>query len=154
MKIPAKLIPGDDTVVAALRWSIVIIFALFGIAKFAAYEAEGVAPIGQNYPLFFWLYPLFGVQGASNVIGTIELATGAIIAIGARVPLASLIGGLMGMFTFLVTLSFSFGVPQLWEPGYGFPFMGSTAQFLFKDVVLLAACFAIAVAGAKRVNAA
>lgn len=153
MQIPTKYVPADATVVAGLRWSIVIIFALFGIAKFAAYEAEAIAPIGQAYPLFFWLYPLFGVQGASNVIGAIELLTGAMIALGARLPLAGLIGGLMGMFTFLVTLSFSLGVPNLWEQGYGFPFIGPFGQFLFKDIVLLAACFAIAVAGAKRLRA-
>lgn len=150
MKIPANLIPRDDAVVGSLRWAMVIIFALFGTAKFAAYEAEGVAGIAQHYPLFAWMYPLWGVQGASNVIGTIELATGLLIALGSRIPLASLVGGLMGMFTFLVTLSFSLGAPGVWEKGYGFPFMGSTGQFLFKDVVLLAACFAIAVAGAKR----
>lgn len=152
MRAPDKYIPRDETVVAALRWSMVVIFALFGIAKFAAYEAEAVAPIGQAYPLFFWLYPLFGVQGASNVIGSIELVTGAMIALGSRIPLAGLVGGLMGMFTFLVTLSFAFGVPNIWESGYGFPFIGSFGQFLFKDVVLLAACFAIAVAGAKRLR--
>ena len=37
---------------------------------------------------------------------------------------------------------FSFGA-TLWEDGYGFPFMGSTAQFLFKDAVLLAGCLAL-----------
>ncbi len=149
-----KLIPRDEAVVAALRWSMVIIFALFGTAKFAAYEAEGVAGIAQHYPLFAWMYPLWGVQGASNAIGTIELATGLMIALGARFAFASLIGGLMGMCTFIVTLSFSLGAPNVWEAGYGFPFMGSTGQFLFKDVVLLAACFGIAVAGAKRLRAA
>lgn len=128
--------------IGALRWSMVFIFAFFGVAKFAAYEAEGVSGIAMHYPLFAWMYPLIGVQSTSNVIGTIELATGVFIALGAWSHRAGLLGGTMGMCTFLITLSFTLGA-SLWEPGYGFPFMGSTAQFLFKDAALLAACIAL-----------
>ncbi|WP_428629328.1 DUF417 family protein [Sphingopyxis sp.] len=143
--------PSQALGFAALRWSMVFIFAMFGIAKFATYEAEGVAQIGMNYPLFAWMYPLIGVQGTSNVIGSIELATGALIAIGAWSHRAGLVGGLMGVFTFLVTLSFSLGAP-LWEEEYGFPFMGSFAQFLFKDAVLLAACLTLALHAAHMLR--
>lgn len=136
-------LPGPGAAIQALRWSIVFIFTLFGIAKFAAYEAEGVARIAEHYWLFSWMYPLWGVQGASNAIGVLELSAGALIAAGAWSHRAGLIGGAMGIATFLVTLSFSIGT-NLWQKGYGFPFMGSLAQFLFKDVVLLAACFALA----------
>ena len=143
-------VPNDATTIDALRWSIVIVFALFGIAKFAAYEAEGVAKIASHYPLFSWMYPIWGERGASNVIGTIELLTGAMIALGARYPFASLAGGAMGVFTFCVTLSFSLGAPAFWQAGYGAPFLGSTGQFLMKDAVLLAACYALAVDGQRR----
>ena len=136
----------------ALRWSLVVIFFLFGIAKFTAYEAEGVDGIAQNYWLFGWLYPLGGVQFASNVIGTLELSTGLMLALGSRVTLASLIGGAMGVCTFLVTLSFMIGAPTAFEPGYGFPFLGSSGQFLMKDLVLLAACFSVALAAARRLG--
>ncbi|MDV5825698.1 YkgB family protein [Sphingobium naphthae] len=145
-------VPNDATTIAALRWSIVIVFALFGIAKFAAYEAEGVAKIASHYPLFSWMYPIWGERGASNVIGTIELLTGAMIALGARYPLASLAGGAMGVFTFCVTLSFSLDAPAFWQVGYGAPFLGSTGQFLMKDAVLLAACYALAVNGQRRMR--
>ena len=143
-------VPNDATTIATQRWSIVIVFALFGIAKFAAYEAEGVAKIASHYPLFSWMYPIWGERGASNVIGTIELLTGAMIALGARYPFASLAGGAMGVFTFCVTLSFSLGAPAFWQAGYGAPFLGSTGQFLMKDAVLLAACYALAVDGQRR----
>jgi uncharacterized membrane protein YkgB len=123
-----------------LRWSLVLIFILFGTAKFAAYEAHGVAGIARDYWLFGWMYPLVGEQGASAVIGTIELATGTLLAIGSRSLLASVAGAAMGCCTFLVTLSFTLGAPALFEEGYGFPFLGSTGQFLIKDAVLLAAC--------------
>lgn len=147
-----RYVPTDAVIVAGLRWSIVLIFALFGTAKFAAYEAEGVAKIASHYPLFSWMYPLWGERGASNVIGTIELLTGAIIAIGAMSPRASFVGGAMGVFTFCVTLSFSLGAPAFWQSGYGAPFLGSTGQFLMKDAVLLAACFALAANGLRRMR--
>lgn len=138
----------------ALRWSLVVIFFFFGIAKFTAYEAEGVAGIAKDYWLFFWLYPLGGVQFASNVIGTLELTTGVLLALGSRFSIASLAGAAMGVCTFLVTLSFLLVAPTTFEEGYGFPFLGSSGQFLTKDLVLLAACFSLALAAARRIRRA
>ena len=40
----------------------------------------------------------------------------------------------------------------LWQPSYGFPFMGSFAQFLFKDAVLLAACITLMLHSASRLS--
>jgi uncharacterized membrane protein YkgB len=137
----------------ALRWSLVVIFLLFGVAKFAAYEAEGVAGIARDYWLFAWLYPLGGERFASGVIGTLELSTGFLLALGSRFTLASLAGAAMGVCTFLVTLSFMIGNPSAFEAGYGFPFLGSSGQFLMKDLVLLAACFSLALTARKRLAA-
>jgi uncharacterized membrane protein YkgB len=136
----------------ALRWSLVVVFALFGTAKFAAYEAEGVRSIAEHYWLFFWLYPLGGVRFASNVIGSIELSTGLFIALGSRWARLSVIGAAMGVCTFLVTLSFMIGNPRAFEEGYGFPFLGSSGQFLMKDLVLLAACFALLLSSLRRLS--
>ena len=136
----------------ALRWSLVVIFLFFGTAKFAAYEAAGVAGIARDYWLFFWLYPLGGEQFASNVIGTLELMTGLLLALGSRFTLASLVGAAMGVCTFLVTLSFLLIAPTTFEAGYGFPFLGSSGQFLLKDLVLLAACFSLALAAVGRLR--
>jgi reactive chlorine resistance protein C len=152
--MPVRYIPTEAVVVAALRWTIVLIFVLFGTAKFAAYEAAGVAKIAGGHPLFAWMYPLWGERGASNVIGTIELLTGAAIAIGAFSARAGAAGGAMGVGIFCVTLSFGFGAPAFWQAGYGAPFLGSTGQFLVKDSVLLAACLAIATDGLRRMRAA
>lgn len=145
-----RLGQSDDLAVAVTRWTLVMIFALFGIAKFAAYEAEGVARIASSYPLFGWMYPLLGERGASAAIGTVELTTGLLIALGSRWPRLGVLGALMGMCTFAVTLSFMIGA-EIWEKGYGAPFIGSLAQFLLKDAVLFAGCFVLAAASAKRV---
>jgi reactive chlorine resistance protein C len=149
-----KTHPYDRIGEEALRWSLVVIFVLFGTAKFAAYEAEGVQGIAEHYWLFFWLYPLGGYRFASDVIGVLELSSGAMLALGSRFTLASVTGAAMGVCTFLVTLSFMIGNPRAWEEGYGFPFLGSSGQFLMKDLVLLAACFALLLMAAKRMRSA
>ena len=145
-------LPSERLGEEALRWSLVVIFFLCGTAKFAAYEAEGVAHIAQHYWLFFWLYPLGGERFAGGVIGVLELSTGVMLALGSRFRLASLVGAAMGMFTFLVTLSFMIGNPRAFEDGYGLPFLGSSGQFLMKDLVLLAACFSLFLASARRIR--
>ena len=147
------ILPDSRLGEEALRWSLVVIFMFFGVAKFAAYEAEGVAGLAEHYWLFGWLYPLGGARFASDVIGTLELSTALLLAVGARFPRASLIGGAMGVCTFLVTLSFMIGAPRLFEEGYGFPFIGSTAQFLLKDIGLLAGCFNVVLFARRRMAA-
>jgi uncharacterized membrane protein YkgB len=55
-----------------LRAAMVIIFAFFGYQKWWAYEAERLIPYISNGPLIFWLYPAFGVRGASWFLGVSE----------------------------------------------------------------------------------
>ena len=123
---------------ALARLALIVIFLWFGAMKFLPYEAEGVAGIAGSYPLLSWLYPLVGVRGASAAIGTVELLTAVMLAIGYRYAWASVVGGLMGMATFAVTLSFMATAPGVFAEGYGPPWLGSTGQFLVKDLVLLA----------------
>ncbi len=125
---------------AALRLGIVLILLVFGYMKFLPYEAEGVAGIAQEYWLFGWLYPMLGVGGVSALIGVLEIAAGVLIALGGRIPLAGLVGALMGVATFVVTLSFFFTAPGIVQEGHVFPALGSTGQFLAKDIGLLAIC--------------
>lgn len=56
---------------ALLRWSHVVFFVWFGMMRFTLAEAEAIAPLMQNNPLMSWIPALFGVQGASYVIGTL-----------------------------------------------------------------------------------
>ncbi|WP_298162669.1 DUF417 family protein [Brevundimonas sp.] len=137
---------------AALRFGIALILLWFGYMKFLPYEAEGVRGIAEDYWLFGWLYPLVGVGGASAVIGVLEITAGILIAIGGRFPWAGLLGALMGVATFVVTLSFFFTAPGVWQDGYGFPALGSTGQFLAKDVGLLAICVYLALNARDRLD--
>jgi hypothetical protein len=52
-----------------IRASMVLIFLAFGYQKWFAYEAEVLIPFISNGLLIFWLYPVFGVRGASWFLG-------------------------------------------------------------------------------------
>ena len=130
---------------ALLRWALVIVFLWFGGMKFTAYEAQGIAPFIEHSPLMSWLHPLFGVQGASQFIGTMELATAAALILGAFKPIFSVLGGAMSVTFFLST-------PGVAEPtAGGFPAISAIpGQFLLKDAVLLAASLVLLSAAIRR----
>ena len=136
---------GAFSAIALLRWSLVIIFLWFGGMKFTAYEAQGIAPFIANSPIMSWLHAGFGVQGASYVIGVLELSTAVALTVGAWVPLFSALGAAMSSATYLITLTFFFTTPGVAEPtAGGFPAISAMpGQFLLKDLVLLAASLVI-----------
>ena len=48
-----------------VRASMVLIFLMFGYQKWFEYEAKALIPFISNGPLIFWMYPVFGIRGAS-----------------------------------------------------------------------------------------
>ena len=52
-----------------IRASMVLIFLAFGYQKWFAYEAQVLISYISNGPLIFWLYPVFGIRGASWFLG-------------------------------------------------------------------------------------
>ncbi len=141
MTLLAAIVPlsFEKSATQLLRLSMVAIFFWFGLQKFTAYEAMGIAPLVSNSPLTSWLNVL-GTQGASMVIGTSELIFGLLLAVGFRWPgsLAATLGALGSCVTFLTTLSFMVTTPGVWAPS-GAPLLsGTIGVFLIKDIVLLA----------------
>src|SRR6478672_1035709 len=65
-----------------VRASMVIIFVLFGYQKWFDYEAQTLIPFISNGPLISWMYPLFGVRGASWFLGVSEWLIGALLFLG------------------------------------------------------------------------
>ena len=133
-----------------LRYSLVFFLVFFGVLKWTAAEAKGIAPMVSHSPFFVWLYPTFGVQGGSEVIGVIELVIAVLIVVRRWAPRASAIGSTAAAGMFLITLSFIFTTPNL----------GEGAGFLLKDLTLLGAAlwtageaFGAARARAERVMA-
>ncbi len=137
----AERTSGDRRQLALLRWALVVIFLWFGGMKFTAYESNGIAPLIAHSPIMGWMGHAFGVRGTAGVIGLLELATAAALALGAFVARFSAIGAAMSSATFLITLTFFASTPGVFEPeAGGFPAISvGIGQFLLKDLVLLAA---------------
>ncbi len=88
------------------------------------------------------MYGLLGVQGVSNVIGAIEIATAALMALRPLSPKASFVGSLAAVVTFLLTVSFLFSTPGAAQLKYAFLSPGRCpGTFLIKDLMLLGASF-------------
>ena len=65
-----------------VRASMVLIFLLFGYQKWFDYEAQGLIPFISNGPLTSWMYPVFGIRGASWFLGVSEWLFGALLFLG------------------------------------------------------------------------
>jgi len=123
-----------------IRYGLVIILLWVGALKFTAYEAEGIQGLIANSPLMSWMLGVMSVQTASMLIGTTEIILGLMIATRPFAPQISALGSIGAIIVFLITLSFVFTTPGVWQPGYGFPFPSPMpGQFLAKDLMLLGA---------------
>jgi uncharacterized membrane protein YkgB len=142
---------GSLSLLLPLRWALVIVFLWFGGMKFTAYEANGIAPFIANSAVMSWLHSLFGIQGASYVIGVLELSTAAALILGASRPIFSAVGAAMSAATYLITLTFFFSTPGVAEAtAGGFPAISAMpGQFLLKDLVLLAASLSLLLASVQ-----
>jgi reactive chlorine resistance protein C len=130
-----------------LRWSLVLFFLGFGLYKFTPQEAAGVAPLMAHSPVLFWVNPLLGLRGGSDLIGVVEIALGILIALRHVRPLISAYGSLATSLVLLITVSFLFTTPGL-DPS------SSGAGFLLKDLTLFGAALwssAEAFSAARRI---
>src|ERR1700747_973500 len=121
-----------------LRASMVIIFLLFGYQKWFIYEAKVLIPYIGNDPFLSWMYPVFGIQGASWLLGVSEWIFGALLFLGFWNKRHGVLGALGSTITFAVTVTIIPFIPNGWDPAAGFPAMAGNVPFLMKDIVLLA----------------
>lgn len=129
----------DQLADTAIRYSVVIVLVWIGLMKFTAYEAGAIEGLVASSPLVGWLYSVLSLQGAANLIGTIEIATAVALIAGQWNRTLGILGALGAVATFSVTLTFLFSAPG-WEATLGgFPALSVVpGQFLLKDLVLLA----------------
>lgn len=139
----------------ALRFTTATVLGWIGAMKFTAYEAGAIEGLVASSPLTSWLYSVTSLQGASNLIGTVEIITALIIVLGVKFPKLALIGAFGAMMTFIVTSSYLFTAPG-WEASLGgFPALSVVpGQFLLKDIVLLAGSIFLAGDALKRLGQA
>jgi len=122
-----------------VRASMVVIFAFFGYQKWFQYEADVLVPYISHGPLIWWMYPAFGVRGASTFLGVAEWTFGALLLAGFWNRKAGVLGALGSIATFVGTVTIIPFMPDGWaESAGGFPAMVGAVPFLMKDVVLLA----------------
>jgi uncharacterized membrane protein YkgB len=122
-----------------LRAAMVIIFFFFGYQKWWAYEAQRLVPYISNGPLIFWLYPAFGLRGATWFLGTSEWTFGTLLFLGFWNKKLGILGALGSCATFIGTVTIIPFMPDGWDASAGgFPAMTGNVPFLIKDVVLLA----------------
>jgi uncharacterized membrane protein YkgB len=125
-----------------IRASMVVIFLLFGYQKWFAYEAQVLIPYISNGPLISWMYPAFGIRGASWFLGVSEWLICLLLFWGFWNRQAGILGALGSCVTFVATVTIIPFMPNGWdEVAGGFPAMTGNVPFLIKDVVLLAASF-------------
>jgi uncharacterized membrane protein YkgB len=125
-----------------IRAAMVVIFFSFGYQKWWAYEAQRLIPYISNGPLIFWLYPVFGVRGASWFLGSSEWTFGTLLFLGFWNKRLGILGALGSCATFVGTVTIIPFMPDGWDASAGgFPAMTGNVPFLMKDVVLLAASF-------------
>jgi uncharacterized membrane protein YkgB len=121
------------------RASMVIIFLFFGYQKWFQYEAQGLIPYISHGPLIFWMYPVFGIRGATWFLGVSEWLFGALLLWGFWNKKAGILGALGSCFSFLATFTIIPFFPDGWAASTGgFPAMTEHVAFLMKDLVLLA----------------
>ncbi len=122
-----------------VRASMVLIFLLFGYQKWFDYEAQGLIPFISNGPLTSWMYPVFGIQGASWFLGVSEWLFAALLFWGFWNKKAGILGAVGSIGTFITTVTIIPFMPDGWAASAGgFPAMTGNVPFLMKDVVLLA----------------
>ena len=122
-----------------IRASMVLIFVLFGYQKWFEYEAQVLIPFISNGPFIWWLYPVFGLRGASRFLGASEWTSAALLLAGFWNKKIAILGALSSTVTFIGTVTIIPFMPDGWaESAGGFPAMAGNVAFLMKDVVLLA----------------
>jgi uncharacterized membrane protein YkgB len=123
-----------------IRASMVIIFLFFGYQKWFEYEAQVLIPYISNGPLISWMYPVFGIRGASWFLGVSEWSFGALLFSGFWNKKLGILGALGSCVTFIMTVTIIPFMPNGWAASAGgFPAMVGNVPFLMKDVVLFAA---------------
>jgi uncharacterized membrane protein YkgB len=103
-----------------LRASMVIIFLLFGYQKWFIYEAKVLIPYIGNDPFLSWMYPVFGIRGASWLLGVSEWILGALLLLGFWNKRLGVLGALGSTITFAVTVTIIPFMPNGWDPAAGF----------------------------------
>ncbi|GAA4051874.1 DUF417 family protein [Parerythrobacter jejuensis] len=154
--IEAKFTPNKDQNIAGIVATVAlpVIFFWFGGMKFTSYEAEAINGLIANSPFIAFTLNIFSAQGISNIIGSVEILIGLLIASRFFAPRLAQLGGYLAAATFALTASFFLTTPGVFEPSVGgLGISVLPGQFLLKDIGLFALSLFVAADAAKAVKA-
>lgn len=121
-----------------IRASMVVIFLFFGYQKWFQYEAQALIPYIGHGPLISWMYPVFGIRGATYFLGVAEWTFGALLFLGFWNKKVGILGAAGSCLAFIATTTIIPFMPDGWAASAGgFPAMTERVAFLMKDLVLL-----------------
>jgi uncharacterized membrane protein YkgB len=107
-----------------IRASLVVVFLFFGYQKWFDYEAHGLIPYISNGPLLFWLYPVFGIRGATWLLGVAEWLFCLLLFLGFWDKRLGILGAIGGCASFVGTVTIIPFLPDGWAASAGgFPAM-------------------------------
>jgi uncharacterized membrane protein YkgB len=125
-----------------MRASMVVIAFFFGYQKWFQYEADALVPYISHGPLIFWLYPVFGIRGATYFLGASESLFGVLLFLGFWDKKLGILGALGFCFSMISTFTIIPFMPGGWAASAGgFPAMTGRVAFLMKDLVIFAGSF-------------
>ena len=119
----------------------VLIFRDVRIPEVVRVRGANVDSVYRKRASDFWMYPVFGLHGATYFLGVSEWLTAALLFWGFWNKKAGVLGALLSVGTFIATVTTIPFMPDGWNAEAGFPAMQGNVAFLMKDVVLLAASF-------------
>jgi uncharacterized membrane protein YkgB len=102
-----------------IRASMVIVFLFFGYQKWFDYEAQALVPYISHGPLIFWMYPVFGIRGATYFLGVSEWIFGLLLFLGFWNKKLGILGALGACFSFIATSTIIPFMPGGWAASAG-----------------------------------
>jgi uncharacterized membrane protein YkgB len=137
-----------------MRAALVVLFLFFGYQKWFDYEAQVLIPYISNAPLLFWMYPVFGIRGATWLLGVSEWSFALLLFLGFWNKRLGILGALGSCAAFIGTITIIPFMPDGWAASAGgFPAMTGNVAFLMKDVALFAAALYLLKQDVARVAA-
>ena len=116
---------------------VAMVLLWIGGMKFFEFEAHAIVGLVETSPFMSWLYAVFSVQGASNVIGGFDVLFALLLGAGIYSKNKPLIiaSGLACLSVFLMTQTFLFTVPDTFNST---TIVNRLGQFVIKDLWFVA----------------
>jgi len=116
---------------------VAMVLLWIGGMKFFEFEANAIVGLVETSPFMSWLYAVFSVQGASNVIGGFDVLFALLLGAGifSKNKPVIIASGLACLSVFLMTQTFLFTVPDTFNST---TIVNRLGQFVIKDLWFVA----------------